>query len=539
MPTPFSYIDTSGYADAYVGQSIARNMAMYDPQAGNTAAERLATLGFYGKTGAGVEHAVAKIQTHAVDSSRKAALQFLLNAGDADDKEFAAMKVDANGAFKVQMFDSVANAAVANVNLSAAGVMDVRATVNAPLVEAATQLKGPHFDAIGQTVTVGPAATQFKVDAADKSVKVSDGASNTFLYDLNLGKTSSTMDAQFDKNMIIGSGAAMSAQFEVNDGQFKLQSKANSAQVFQFVADNGTPGLLVSAPVSGSKYQKLVMESGKSQMIESLTSKGLTVDHGASTVNVDYAITLQQALTVQGAAVFNNAVDVGQSLAPQNLVVWGNEVVHGTLNVNGAATFAAAVTLGSDLNVEGNASIDGTMHAAGAATFDSSVTVAGDTTINGNLVVNGIMTTIESTTVTVADKTIELSKIDTPTLSTALNSGFEVSYPGGNKTFLYAESAGDLAAFSANVGLNVPSAYAYQINGEKVMTKDYVDLPEASGAYKIDGVSLLTKSELVLQKNVSDEANMQLGAWRLSQSGDNLYIQKYDGTAWVNKAQFK
>jgi len=61
--------------------------------------------------------------------------------------------------------------------------------------------------------------------------------------------------------------------------------------------------------------------------------------------------------------------------------------------------------------------VNGTLRATGAATFDSNVTVTGDLTVNGTT------TTINSTTISVDDKNIELGSVATPTDTTADGGG--------------------------------------------------------------------------------------------------------------------
>jgi hypothetical protein len=586
MPTPqISLVDTALYGDSYVGNSIARGVALYNHAGSDdTTTGRLSTIGFYGKTSTGSDpHTVAKIQTHAYDATRKGVLQVMLNAGSASaDAEFEALKVDATGAFKVQMWDSANEETVANMDLSAAGTLNVRDKMVAPKIEASTQLKGPNFDAIGDTVTMGPAATQLQVDAATKKVQVSDGASNAFVVDLDQSKVSTTMAAQFDKTLVVGNGTSMSSKFYVNDGSFKCESKNALDQFMQFTADatsGGTVGLVVQAPTATPGIMsKLVVASSKAQMINSSDSKGFTVDHDVPKVVIDYNAEFGQSVSVAGATTFSNNVTIGSAAAPKSLQVYGTEnvssnlTVGGALDVSGTSNFALAVSMQNTLDVTSNASVGGTFNASGAASFGSTLNVTGnatvggnaaitgtlaagastlnslnvttDATINGNLTVIGEMTTIQSTQVMVNDKAILLANTNTPSRTTALGAGIEVLYaPGGNKTFLYAEPQDDssLAAFGANVGLNVPGQYAYQIDGAKVMTQDYVNLPLSTAAYKIAGVSLLTQSELVLAQNADGKAIVKMGDWRLCQTGDSLFIEKYDAAdqAWKPKAQYK
>ena len=79
-----------------------------------------------------------------------------------------------------------------------------------------------------------------------------------------------------------------------------------------------------------------------------------------------------------------------------------------TVNVPSTETFAVA----------GNQTVGGTLTVSGGGTLNTTGTVT-----VGNLVVNGTTTTINSETLTVDDKNIELGSVGTPTDITAAGGG--------------------------------------------------------------------------------------------------------------------
>jgi len=96
----------------------------------------------------------------------------------------------------------------------------------------------------------------------------------------------------------------------------------------------------------------------------------------------------------------------------------------GTGGAGGSATSIEAIggdgyysTLTTAQTVSGNKTFTGTVDFSGAtiATFATT----GNVTVGGNLVVSGTTTTVESTTVTVKDKNLELGTVSTPTDVTA------------------------------------------------------------------------------------------------------------------------
>lgn len=96
----------------------------------------------------------------------------------------------------------------------------------------------------------------------------------------------------------------------------------------------------------------------------------------------------------------------------QNLTVSGNQTVTGSLTVNGGGTLTTTGAVST-----------------GALTADS-------ITVTNNLTVNGTTTTINSETLTVDDKNIELGSVDTPTNTTANGGGITLK-SASDRTILW------------------------------------------------------------------------------------------------------
>jgi len=86
-------------------------------------------------------------------------------------------------------------------------------------------------------------------------------------------------------------------------------------------------------------------------------------------------------------------------------------------------------------------------------TFDSDISVNGQVTIGGDLIINGTTTTINSVTLTVDDKNIELGSIASPTDVTADGGGITLK-GSTDKTFNYVNSTG---LWTANIGVAATS----------------------------------------------------------------------------------
>jgi hypothetical protein len=98
--------------------------------------------------------------------------------------------------------------------------------------------------------------------------------------------------------------------------------------------------------------------------------------------------------------------------------------------------------------------------------LDSNVTVANNLTVGGNLTVNGTLTAINSTTVTVDDKNIELASTSSPTDTTADGAGITVKGTT-DKTFNWVDATD---AWTSSEYMDLASGKAYMVNGTVVLS---------------------------------------------------------------------
>ena len=94
------------------------------------------------------------------------------------------------------------------------------------------------------------------------------------------------------------------------------------------------------------------------------------------------------------------------------------------------------------------------------------VTIGQHLTVTGNLTVNGTTTEVNSTTLTVDDKNIELGTVASPSDITADGGGITLK-GATDKTILW-ENDSDSWDFNQNI--NVAATYAYKINGSSVLS---------------------------------------------------------------------
>ena len=108
----------------------------------------------------------------------------------------------------------------------------------------------------------------------------------------------------------------------------------------------------------------------------------------------------------------------------------------------------------------------GIFNAVPSATLHiGTVATPGSVIIEGNLTVNGTTTSINSTTINIDDKNIELGSVDSPTDSTANGGGFTLKGTT-DKTFTWANVG---AYWNSSEHINLVSTKGYKINGTTVL----------------------------------------------------------------------
>ena len=241
-------------------------------------------------------------------------------------------------------------------------------------------------------------------------------------------------------------------------------------------------------------------------------------------------------LDVDGRTDLDDLVVTGVSTFSANIDANGNLDVDGqtdldVLNVAELATFSANIDANGNLDVDGHTELDDVnisgvatatalhLGAEGSAirvtsdsiTGPSSITIdpagVGDNTgtvfIAGNLQVDGTQTTINSTTVNIDDKNIQVAT-GAANDAAADGGGITVNSGEGNKTFQF-EATGD--NWGASENLNLASSKEYKINNTSVLNA--TTLGGAVVNSSLTNVGTLTG--LTVSGNASVEGDVDLG----------------------------
>jgi hypothetical protein len=152
----------------------------------------------------------------------------------------------------------------------------------------------------------------------------------------------------------------------------------------------------------------------------------------------------------------------------------GDNTFYGTVNTfSSPVNFSGATSLGASATATTPATADNSTKVATTAFVKNQAylaaaggTVSGNLTVTGTLTVNGGTTTINSTTLSVDDKNIELGSTASPTDATADGGG--ITLKGTTDKTLNWVDATD--SWTSNQHFNLLTGYSYKINGTNVLS---------------------------------------------------------------------
>jgi hypothetical protein len=234
-------------------------------------------------------------------------------------------------------------------------------------------------------------------------------------------------------------------------------------------------GTITSGTWQANKIDPTYGGTGVNNGSKTITLGGDFTHSGAHSLTVTTSGNTSVTLPTTGTlAIIGNGLNQFASTTSSQLAdVISDETGSGLLVFNTSPTFSSSVvTDSSSINVFNTTAT--TVNAFGAATTLSIGSSTGTTTVNnelvvsGNLTVNGITTTIESETVTVKDKNIELGNVSEPSNATANGGGITLlAGAETNKTFNWLSAT---SSWTSSEHLNLVSGKEYRINGVAVLS---------------------------------------------------------------------
>ena len=243
---------------------------------------------------------------------------------------------------------------------------------------------------------------------------------------------------------------------------------------------------------------------------------GNAVQVNSNVVNSNYAATLRGGLSVTGGETTLSSATVSDLTSGRVVLAGGS----GALQDNSNLTFNGS-QLGITGTVNASSTITGTEFHTGAsgsairvtsntisgpATFTLDPAAVGDNTgkviIAGDLQVDGTTTTVNSTTVNIVDKNIQVAT-GAANDAAANGGGITIASGDGNKTFQF-EATGDNLASSEH--LNIASGKSYKINNTSVLNATTL----GSGVVNSSLTSVGTLTSLDVTGNITGAGDFTL-----------------------------
>ena len=370
--------------------------------------------------------------------------------------------IDANGSLDVDGHTELDNLGVSGVS-TFVGVGTFNSDLSiAGEVKGFTNLSAPHSDTITTyTVTVATKDSSHRYQGQGSSLGyLIDGVFSPFLT-LTPGRT-----YRFDQSDNSNSSHPINFYLEAD----KTTTYSTGVTV------NGTAGN------SGAYTQIAVGDETPIVLHYQCTAHGYmgnAVQVNSNVVNSNYAATLRGGLSVTGGETTLSSATVSDLTSGRVVLAGGS----GALQDNSNLTFNGS-QLGITGTVNASSTITGTEFHTGAsgsairvtsntisgpATFTLDPAAVGDNTgkviIAGDLQVDGTTTTVNSTTVNIVDKNIQVAT-GSANDAAANGGGITIASGDGNKTFQF-EATGDNLASSEH--LNLASGKDYKINNTSVL----------------------------------------------------------------------
>jgi hypothetical protein len=166
--------------------------------------------------------------------------------------------------------------------------------------------------------------------------------------------------------------------------------------------------------------------------------------------------------TLKNAELAYNEADAGTGILYYGRGADGGGNATNIVPIGGDGAFVA---LTGNQTIAGVKTITGTL-ALGSATISGNATFSNNVIVSGDLTVNGTTTTINSTTISVDDKNIELGSITSPSDVTADGGGITLK-GATDKTFNWVDATD---AWTSSEHLNLLTGKSFLINGTNVLS---------------------------------------------------------------------
>ena len=247
-----------------------------------------------------------------------------------------------------------------------------------------------------------------------------DASGNPRVLDFGTGNVLSTTDDCYVQHRGVGTLNMTPAAGSVNAAA--LQDNLRSGNVDSFTATAGQTAFTLTETPLNAQSISVFVNGIYQKPTTNFTVSGTTLTLTAGAVAGDEVDVIHHTIRTTVTHVADGSVTSGK--------LDTNIQVAGTLGVTGASTLT------------GNTTVGGTLGVTGTSTLTGNVTAGGNLTVTGNLTVSGTQTTINTATLDVEDKNIEIAKVSSPSDTIATGAGITVK--GGTIQSTYHNSTDKL-----------------------------------------------------------------------------------------------
>ena len=322
---------------------------------------------------------------------------------------------------------------------------------------------------------IGSVATSFLVNGDSGSAQTITSGTDTLTISGGTGLssvagTTDTVTINLDNTAVTGGsyGSATAVGTFTVDAQGRLTAAGSST--------------IAIASTAVTDFAEAVADT-VGAMVSGNTESGISVtyDDDDNTLDfdvADFTITLGGDLT--GSATITNLANATLTATiAENSVALGTDTTGDYMvNVSGGTGISVTHTQSegstATINNTGVISLTGTASEVEVSASSGNVTIGlpdnvsltGNLVVGGNLTVNGSVTTINSTTITVDDKNLELASVESPTDTTADGAGITVKGTT-DKTFNWLDATD---SWTSSENLDLANGKAFYINGVSVLS---------------------------------------------------------------------
>ena len=348
-------------------------------------------------------------------------------------------------------------------NAGTATALETARNIGGVSFDGTASINLPGVNATGNQDTSGNAATATALETARTIGGVSfDGTGNINLPGVNAtgnqdtsGNAATATALASGRNFsIAGDITAAAVSFDgtgnvalnatIDDNSVALGTKTTGNYVAT-VADSGSGNLTVSG--SGSETAAVTLD---------LADTGVSANsYGSTTAIPVLAIDAKGRITSASTASISTDLTVGGDSGSDETISTGE-----TLTVSGGTNVTTTMSTNEvSVALDSNISL-GTIALTGGMTVGAGLTIAGDLTVNGTT------TTINSTTISVDDKNIELGSTSNPTDASADGGGITLKGTSDH-TFNWIDATD---AWTSSEHMNLASGKGYMLNGTTVLS---------------------------------------------------------------------